>query len=662
MYVLIVFLLLLVSCTLGWRFVGRPDSRIRSISFGKPDVRSCRQVNSLNAVTVNSDISQTDDLSKNLTLGLSQLKPFLNIAIPFFKEDAKARNSLLGVGGMTLLNTGVSVAFSYISRDFYNALNARDEPMFYEKIELFFLALLVAVPVSVYYRFLREQLSLYWREALTSRALDAYFKDKKFYELEMIRDIDNPDQRIADDIRYFTRTSLDFFITLVTSIIDLFSFSAILFQIYPGLFAAIIAYAGVGSFLTSKIGGSLVELNYARLIKEANFRFSIIRTRENSESIAFYDSDAKSEKVNLWALFQEVVANQNDIINVRRNIESFTTAYRYLVQILPSLIVAPLYFQHQIELGAISQSYGAFNHILGDFSIIINQFESISAFTAGITRLSYFFDRLDVPATPSSNFTVISATEVSNNPEFRTSSIQYRFLEKQPEQAVIDGVSGGRGQSDALMIRFSNVTVLTPDRHRVVIGAIPRKSSDSVSDKGNRFDGVDLDIFTGDSVLILGPSGCGKSSFLRATAGLWSGGFGSVTWYGHRPSDASTNAESQQAFFLPQKPYSVVGSLRDQIRYPATLRVNSTADDESDELFLDLLKQVRLDSLALRTGDGNSAIGLRAVRDWGKILSLGEQQRLAFARVLYNKPSVVFLDGTNPNYNLSIIYNLISVL
>ena len=146
-----------------------------------------------------------------------------------------ARNSLIGVVALTFLNSGVSVAFSYISRDFYNALNARDEAVFYEKIEYFFIALLVAVPISVYYRFLKEKLSLYWREALTVRVLDKYYADRTFYVLESLQSIDNPDQRIADDIRAFTRTSLDFLITLPTSVIDLFSFSAILFQIYIAL-------------------------------------------------------------------------------------------------------------------------------------------------------------------------------------------------------------------------------------------------------------------------------------------------------------------------------------------------------------------------------------------------------------------------------------------
>ena len=252
----------------------------------------------------------------------------------------------------------MSVAFSYISRDFYNALNARDEAVFYEKIELFFGALLVAVPVAVYYRFLREKLSLYWREALTKKVLDDYYASRTFYQLEMLREIDNPDQRIAEDVRAFTRTSLDFFIVLITSIIDLCSFSLILYEIYPPLFLAIIAYAGVGSVITTNLGKSLVGLNYERLLREADLRFSLIRTRENAEAIAFYDGDATREKQGVLELLKNALDTQFGIVTAQRNLEVFTTSYRYLVQILPSLIIAPLYFAHKVELGTISQSYG----------------------------------------------------------------------------------------------------------------------------------------------------------------------------------------------------------------------------------------------------------------------------------------------------------------
>ena len=188
----------------------------------------------------------------------------------------------------------------------------------------------------------------------------------------------------------------------------------------------IIYYLLFSSIVTTRLGRALVGLNYEKLQKEANFRFALIRTRENAEAIAFYDSNAELERVSVQNLFEEVLSNQLDIIGTQRNLEYFTTGYRYLVQILPSLIVAPLYFArkvifiyretylfdfkkhdvcfisiftfipfHKIELGAISQSYGAFNHILSDFSIIINSFEELSAFSAGLTRLTTFLDRIN---------------------------------------------------------------------------------------------------------------------------------------------------------------------------------------------------------------------------------------------------------------------------
>ena len=301
-----------------------------------------------------NDIDQTKqelNATESIQLSFSQLKPFLAIAIPYFKENIDARNSLLGVSALTLANSGISVVFSYISRDFYNALNARDEALFYEKIEYFFIALIIAVPITVSYRYLRDQLSLTWREGLTKLILNKYYSNNIFYIIETKKDIDNPDQRISDDIKSFTSTSLDFFITIFTCIIDLFSFSAILFNIYPQLFIAIIIYAGFGSIITTNIGQSLVKLNYERLINEANFRFSLIRTRENAESISFYDSNAILEKNLILNLFQKIKLNKLEIINIQRNLELFTTTYRYLPNILPSLIVAPLYFAKKIELG-----------------------------------------------------------------------------------------------------------------------------------------------------------------------------------------------------------------------------------------------------------------------------------------------------------------------
>jgi vitamin B12/bleomycin/antimicrobial peptide transport system ATP-binding/permease protein len=638
-------------------------------------------------VSSNANPTSSSNNSSNLSLGLSQLQPFLKIAVPYFQNDTTARNSLITLSALTLFKSGISVAFSYISRDFYNALNARDEPLFYEKIELFFAALVIAVPTSVYYRFVREKLSIYWREALTAQALQRLYANRTYYIFESLKEVDNPDQRISEDIRHFTRTSLDFFITIFTSIIDLFSFSAILFQIFPGLFVAIILYAGIGSFITTQLGQSLVSLNYDRLQREANFRFALFRTRENAEAIAFYDPNAQLEQTNLWKLFQEALSTQLSIILVQRNLETFTTSYRYIVQILPSLIVAPLYFAKKVELGAISQSYSAFNHILDDFSIIINSFESLSVFSAGLTRLADFFEQLNqdgwdrIPlANRMMTGSSTTATGEQQQPYQRKPIISLSTSNlssiKQSPQHLTD-VS----KNQSMLLQCSNLTIFTPDFTRTILGNIPS------TEDPNTFTGIDFTLHRGDRILLVGPSGSGKSSFVRVIAGLWQVGFGQIIWDNSLleekmetvavGEESSSSVQQRSApssvFFLPQKPYNVLGDLRVQIMYPSTLRDYTSIHDNStiydriridqspspeditetpaiidfppDEIFLKLLEKVKLENLAARMGNGDPKLGLRHECDWSKILSVGEQQRLAFARVLYNKPQVLILDG-----------------
>lgn len=627
-----------LCCSIGSAFLMGRVARPSPVSSIKRQGSELSRYSALAASnTDNGDVVTAPKTSNftDLQLGISQLKPFLNIAVPFFKDDKTARNSLIGVVALTLLNSGVSVAFSYISRDFYNALNARDEAVFYEKIELFFAALLIAVPISVSYRFLREKLSLYWREALTAKVLDKYYAYRTYYQIETLREIDNPDQRISEDVRAFTRTSLDFFITLFTAVIDLFSFSAILYQIYPGLFAAIIAYAGVGSIVTTQLGRSLVGLNYEKLLREADFRFALIRTRENAEAIAFYDSDAKREQALIWTLFKDVLENQLGIVVAQRNLEVFTTSYRYLVQILPSLIVAPLYFAKKVELGTISQSYGAFNHILGDFSILINQFESLSAFSAGLTRLSTFLDKLENSSWAASGYPSSNGTETFQKPLFSIKTQHPVF------------------SHDDVVLSVKNLTLLTPDGKRTLLGAISDSvkpgSSDSVPvplNGDSHPTGIDFSLGRGDRVLVVGPSGAGKSSFIRAISGLWRVGYGDVTWFSSlQPSAAVTPSQEpinedipsnesapKDVFFLPQKPYNLLGSLREQIMYPAVeVPANVTAGtigaiqmrikaQELDMTLLEILKKVKLDSLASRMGGGDDLAGLSVFSDWSKVL------------------------------------------
>lgn len=245
-----------------------------------------------------------DDSKGNISL--SQLKPFLEIAIPFFREDRAAFCCLSGIVVLTIMKASLLIFFSFVRKDMFSALNHKDGVQFHKMIVKFFLVLVVFVPISVLYHYLRLRLALHWRKELTARVLDRYYANRMYYMIECSKDIDNPDQRISEDLREFTSTSLDFFFILFKAVINLLSFSIVLYHICPFLFAAIIVYAFMGTYVTTLLGHSLVGQYYQKLLSEADFRFGLIRTRENAEGIAFYDSDAKMELLNISKLFEQV--------------------------------------------------------------------------------------------------------------------------------------------------------------------------------------------------------------------------------------------------------------------------------------------------------------------------------------------------------------------
>ncbi|KAG5000366.1 hypothetical protein JHK82_021518 [Glycine max] len=578
---------------------------------------------------------------------------FWKVAAPYWTSDDKgpARLQLAGVFALTLATTGISVGFNFLGRDFFNSLANKDQEQFTKQLLYYLGAFAGGIPIFVLRDYARETLSLRWRSWMTRYYIDRYLKNQTFYKIQSQSIIDNPDQRIVDDLSSFTGTSLAFSLTLFNAAVDLISFSNILYGIYPPLFVVLIVYSIGGTAISVFLGRGLVNLNFLQEKKEADFRYGLVRVRENAESIAFYSGE-ESEMQLLLQRFKSAFENLTQLLIASRNLDFFTSGYRYLIQVLPAAVVAPLYFSGKIEFGVINQSLSAFNHILGDFSLIVYQFQAISAFSAVINRLGEFDDVLD---RSSSNSLTDSVEDIQ---------ITYKDFSS---SSALESNGSTPPEKYATLLEIEDLILKTPSESTLI-----RDLSLTIKEK--------------DSLLVMGPSGSGKTSLLRAMAGLWKTGTGKITYYvkgGEYPeqsicSDVNTPVNNANdtyeargkclsrksgIFFLPQRPYMVLGTLREQLMYPTwtddvvpmsdstkeknalpfltNLPNSDNANDKpmkptTDEL-IKVLEDVRLGYLLAR-------FSLDSIHEWSSVLSLGEQQRLAFARLLLSKPQLALLD------------------
>ncbi|MDR5638581.1 ABC transporter ATP-binding protein/permease [Thermosynechococcus sp. PP42] len=481
--------------------------------------------------------------------------------------------ALLGLLLMLSLSvSGLNVIISFVGRFFQTALAEKNAETYWRFLLVYAGVFVVGTPIVVIYRYVREYLGLRWRDWLTRHFLDRYFQNRAYYTIENQGEIDNPDQRITEDIRSFTQTSLQFLLIILGEIIDLIAFSGILWSISQTLTLTLVGYAIVGTIVTVLIGQRLIWLNFNQLRREADFRYGLVHVRDNAESIAFYRGEGQ-ESVQVRQRFLEVLRNFNLLIGWQRNLDFFTTAYNYFVIIVPAAVVAPRYFAGEIDFGAISQASFAFSQVLGALSIIVNQFTNLTGFIAGIERLAEFDEVLTTPPVPPQS--------------------QIELVEKS-------------------YIALEHVAVDTPNLARRLV------------------EDVTFALEAGDSVVIMGPSGVGKSSLLRAIAGLWQSGSGRII---RPPVD--------EVLFLPQRPYMVLGTLRTQLLYPSGDR------QTPDDVLLHALNEVNLAHLPDRVG------GLDVELAWDDVLSLGEQQRLAIARLLLNHRPYAILDEATSALDLA---------
>ena len=329
------------------------------------------------------------------TLGKT-CRQFWIISKAFFASERrhKARGFLTMLLILAFAVGGVQVLMSYAGRDFMTAIEHKDSSAYWRNLWLYLGTFALAVPIGVYYRWVEERLALLWREWMAQHLIKRYFNNRAYYRLRGSESIDNPDQRISEDVRNFTMNSLSFLLITLNSLVTLAAFIGVLWAISGTLVSTLFVYAVAGTGLSILIGRRLVGLHFHQYQKEANFRYGLVRVRDNAESIAFYRGE-KREHLDLVNRLGAAVANMWDVIIWNRNLAFFTNSYNYAALVLPVVIVAPMFMRGQVEFGVVTQAAGAFAQVLAAVSLIITQFGGLSDYLAGVQRLGALWDSLD---------------------------------------------------------------------------------------------------------------------------------------------------------------------------------------------------------------------------------------------------------------------------
>jgi len=513
---------------------------------------------------------------------LATLATIRRLAAPYFCSEEKwvGRGLLAAVIALMLADVGIDVMINWWNARFYNALQDRNWDAFTRELTIFAVLAGSSIVFQVYQLYLTQWLEIRWRRWMTERYLGNWLHAANHYRMQLLGDAaDNPDQRIAEDIRLFIENGLPLGIRLLRSVVTIFSFVAILWALsdevpltafgvvwpIPGyLVWAALIYATVATIITHFIGRPLVNLNFNRQRFEADFRFNLVRVRENSEQIALLRGES-AEHGRLLDRFGAIVANWYAIMSRTKKVSFFTTSAAQCAIIFPYVVVSPSYFAGHGQLGILTQTANAFEAVRAALSFFVEFYRDLADWRAVVARLAGF------------EAAIAAAEAAASTPP------------------VIRVAPGG----EAASLRAEALDVRLPNR-------APLVAAD------------DFAIAPGERVLVTGPTGSGKSTLFRALDGIWPFGSGTVTI----PRDARVR-------MMPQRPYFPTGSLADAIAYPARPGRFAAAE------IRDVLAAVGLPAFGAR---------LDEQAHWNRMLSLGEQQRLAVARAILHAPDFLFLD------------------
>lgn len=517
------------------------------------------------------------------------VKRVTKLSLPYFQSEEKwaARGFLLAIVLLNLAVVYMAVQFNDWNGVFYDALQNKNEKVFWEQLVRFSYLAFGSIIIAVYKFYLTQLLEIRWRKWMTAHYLTRWLTNQTFYKLELLRfsnannptsNPDNPDQRISEDVNQFTTSTVSLCMGLLNAVVTLVSFVGILWGLsgaltfplggstysIPGYMVWVaIAYCLVGSVLTHYIGRSQIKLNFFQQKYEADFRHHMVRVREYSESIAL-DKGEPVERNHLGNRFSTVLTNYVALVKAQKNLIWFTSFFGQAAIIFPFVVAAPRFFTGAIALGQLMQIASAFGKVQESLSWFVDSYSGLASWRATTDRLTSF----DESMTASEALMATSSSEAS-------------LL----NTALPD------------TLKAQDLTLQLPNGQTLLEHA-------------------NLTAQAGDAILLSGPSGSGKSTLFRAFAGIWPFSKGQV----HLPP---------QAMFIPQRPYFPNGSLRDALAYP------ESAASYTDTMLQDALTQALLPQLTHRLNDEDA---------WGQILSGGEQQRLAIARVMLKKPQWIFAD------------------